>query len=348
MARTVTHTEAVHVLVLSNFTDDWLERLRATSPTLDVQQHGMFAPVEAIPDDVWAEIEVLFTFRTFRRPHQAPRLRWIQLNNAGAERALDEPICQDAQIQLTNLSGITAVPIAEHVFTLLLTWSHRVPRLLSWQTESIWPRQDEVRTALADLHELYGQTLGIVGYGSIGRQVARLARAFGMRVLALQRGTDRRDHGYAMAGTGDPEGALPERFYAPAALHELLGESDVVVLTLPSTAATRGLIDEPALRAMRPSGLLVNVGRGSAVDQVALERALREGWIAGAALDVVEHEPLPADHPLWRMPNVLLTPHIAGITPRYEDRAAALFLENLRRYVADAPLLNVIDRARGY
>ena len=99
---------------------------------------------------------------------------------------------------------------------------------------------------------------------------------------------------------------------------------------------------------MRPSGLLINVGRGSAVDEVALEQALREGWIAGAALDVVEHEPLPADHAFWRMPNLLLTPHIAGITPRYEDRAAALFLENLRRYVAGAPLLNVVDRARGY
>jgi phosphoglycerate dehydrogenase-like enzyme len=120
------------------------------------------------------------------------------------------------------------------------------------------------------------------------------------------------------------------------------------VLALPGTAATHKLIDEAALRSMRKTGFLINVGRGSTVDQVALERALREGWIAGAALDVVEDEPLPADHAFWRMPNVILTPHISGISPRYEDRAAALFVENLKRYVAGDPLLNVIDRERGY
>jgi phosphoglycerate dehydrogenase-like enzyme len=169
-----------------------------------------------------------------------------------------------------------------------------------------------------------------------------------MRVLALQRSTDHRDEGYVVDGTGDPEGVLPERFYAPAALHELLAASAAVVLALPGTDETRGIIDEAALRAMRPSGFLINVGRGSAVDELALERALREGWIAGAALDVVREEPLAADHPLWSVPNLLLTPHIAGIDSHYEDRAAALFCENLRRYVAGDRLLNVIDRDRGY
>jgi phosphoglycerate dehydrogenase-like enzyme len=127
-----------------------------------------------------------------------------------------------------------------------------------------------------------------------------------------------------------------------------MAASDVVVLALPSTAATHRFIDEAALRAMRPSGFLINVGRGTAVDEEALLRALQQGWIAGAALDVVEHEPPPPDHPFWRMPNVFLTPHISGITPRYEERAAALLTENLRRYVAGEPLLNVVDRARGY
>jgi phosphoglycerate dehydrogenase-like enzyme len=308
----------------------------------------MFTSAADIPDDVWATVEVLFTFVTFPRPGQVPRLRWIQLNNAGAERALAEPVTGDAGIALTNLSGIHAIPIAEHVLTLLLTRWHRVPRLLAWHTDRVWPQQDEVRAALAGTEELYGATLGVVGYGSIGRQVARLAHAFGMRVLALQRGTDRRDRGYVIPGTGDPEGSLPERFYEPAALHDLLAASDVVVLALPGTDETRGLIDEAALRAMRPTGLLINVGRGSAIDELALERALREGWIGGAALDVVHTEPLPADHALWSVPNLLLTPHIAGMNAHYEERAAALFTENLRRYVAGEPLLNRVDRARGY
>jgi phosphoglycerate dehydrogenase-like enzyme len=308
----------------------------------------MFTPAADIPDDVWATVEVLLTFLTFPRPAQAPRLRWIQLNSAGVDHALAQPVGQDPQISLTNLSGIHAVPIAEHVFTLLLSWRHQVPRFQAWQANEFWPRQAEVREALAGVDELCGQTLGIVGYGSIGRHVARLARAFGMRVLALQRSTERRDRGYVEPGTGDPEGVLPERFYGPDELSELLAESDVVVLALPSTEATRGLIDEAALRAMRSSGFLINVGRGTAIDEDALQRALREGWIAGAALDVVQREPLPPAHPLWHIPNLLLTPHIAGITPRFEDRAAALFAENLRRYVAGASLLNVYDRSRGY
>ena len=337
-----------HVLVLSSFTPEWLERLRAVSPTLDVQQFGMFAPVSDIPDHVWQTVEVLLTFVTFPRPEQVPALRWIQLNSAGAERALNAPICHEPRVTVTNLSGIGSIPIAEHVFTVLLAWRHHLPRLQRWQVDHVWPRQDEVREALAGFEELHGQTLGVVGYGSIGRQVARLARAFGMRVLALQRGTDRRDRGYVVPGTGDPEGVLPERFFAPDELHALLGESDVVVLALPGTASTNGMLDAAALRAMRPSAYLMNVGRGSTIDEAALERALREGWIAGAALDVLHEEPPPPDHAFWRLPNLLLTPHIAGISPRYEDRAAELFAENLGRYVSGAPLLNVVERERGY
>src|SRR6185437_8877048 len=145
---------------------------------------------------------------------QAPKLRWIQLNSAGADVALAQPDALDSTIRLTNLSGIHAIPIAEHVFTVLLTWRRRVRRVLDWQSQAFWPRQDEVRSVM-DFDELYGQTLGVVGYGSIGRQVARIAHAFGMRVAALQRGDDHRDAGYVVPGTGDPDGTLPERFYAP-------------------------------------------------------------------------------------------------------------------------------------
>jgi phosphoglycerate dehydrogenase-like enzyme len=336
------------VLVLSSFSPARLAQLEALAPTLHVEQRDMFTPVTAISDDVWATVEVLLTFLTFPQRAQAPRLRWIQLNSAGVDHALAQPIGRDPAITLTNLSGIHAVPIAEHVFTLLLTWRHQMPRFQAWQAQQFWPRQAEVREALAGVDELAGLTLGVVGYGSIGRHVARVGRAFGMRVLALQRSTDRRDHGYVEPGTGDPDGTLPERYYGPDELHALLAASDVVVLALPDTPATRGVVDERAFQAMRPSTFLVNVGRGTAIDEDALLRALQTGRIAGAALDVVQQEPLPADHPLWRAPNLLLTPHISGITPRYEDRAAALFAANLGRYVAGEQLLNVYDRSRGY
>jgi phosphoglycerate dehydrogenase-like enzyme len=334
-------------LVLSSFTDAWLARLQAIAPDLRIEQQPMFATVDDLPPALWREVEVLFTFRAFPTREQAPRLRWIQLNSAGAEAALSRSTYLDSTVQLTNLSGIHAVPIAEHVFTVLLAWRRRVPRMLEWQSEAFWPRQDEVRRVM-DFDELHDQTLGVVGYGSIGRHVARIARAFGMRVLALHRGDDHRDHGYVVPGTGDPEGTLPERFFHPRELLWLLAQSDVVVLALPNTAATESLIDEAALRAMKPSAFLVNVGRGNAVDELALQRALAEGWLAGAALDVVRHEPLPADHWLWQAPNVMVTPHVSGISPRYEERSAELFAENLRRYVAGVPLLNLVEPTRGY
>jgi phosphoglycerate dehydrogenase-like enzyme len=335
------------VLVLSTFTGAWLARLRAIAPGMWIEQFPMFASVEDVPSSAWREAEVLFTFRAFPTREQAPGLRWIQLNSAGADAALAQPEYLDGHVQITNLSGIHSIPIAEHVFTVLLAWRRRMERVLEWQSQAFWPRQDEVRSVM-DFDELYGQTLGIVGYGSIGRQIARIARAFGMRVLALHRGDDHRDIGYVVQGTGDPDGSLPERFYAPQALHAMLAECDVVVVALPATPATDGLIDASALRAMKRSAFLINVGRGSAIDESALQVALAEHWLAGAALDVVRSEPLPADHWLWQAPNAVITPHVSGISPRYEERAYALFAENLRRYVAGEALLNVVQPQRGY
>jgi phosphoglycerate dehydrogenase-like enzyme len=169
-----------------------------------------------------------------------------------------------------------------------------------------------------------------------------------MRVFALRRTEGRFDFGYAVNRTGDPEGAIPERFYPADALHEMLAQCDYVVVALPLTAATTHFIGAAELRAMKPSAYLVNIARGSIVDETALIRALREGWIAGAGLDVFEQEPLPPDSPLWEMENVLISPHVAGFTPRYDERATALFAENLSRYLAGQPLLNQVDSCRGY
>jgi phosphoglycerate dehydrogenase-like enzyme len=196
---------------------------------------------------------------------------------------------------------------------------------------------------------LRGATLGIAGYGSIGRAVANLARGFGTRVLATKRSpAEKRDAGYTHPGAGDPEGAIPERIYGPEGLAEMVGRCDYVVLCLPSTPDTDGVVGERVLRAMRPSAYLVNVGRGTVVDEPALVRALKEGWIAGAGLDVFAREPLPVESELWDLPNVICTPHVSNNTADYERDSLGFFAHNLRRYLAGEPLLNVVDLRRGY
>jgi len=279
-------------------------------------------------------------------PEQAPHLRWVQLHSAGINHISHKPLYA-TDVTFTTASGIHAIPIAEYVFTAVLAWYHHLPRILEWQQRGAWP-PDRERLSLFVPEELWGKTIGVVGYGSIGRQVARLATAYGMRVLALQRGADHRDRGFTLPGVGDPEGTLPARYYPPEQLHALLGASDVVVIALPLTPATHGLFDTDAYRAMKPTALLVNIARGDICDEPALVQALKEGQIAGAALDVFHQEPLPPESPLWRLPNVILSPHVTGFTPHYDGRAAQLFTENLRRYVAGEPLLNVVDKTQGY
>jgi phosphoglycerate dehydrogenase-like enzyme len=252
-----------------------------------------------------------------------------------------------SDVAFTTTSGIHAVSIGEYVLAMILAWRHRLPALFDQQRRGEWPPDDQ-RWPLFVPDELAGQTIGIAGYGSIGRQVARLAHAFGMRVLALQQHAGRAQRGFILPGTGDPEGSLPERFFAPGELHALLAASDVVVIALPLTPATTRLFDAAAFAAMKPGALLVNIARGAIVDEGALVAALRSGPLGGAALDVFAHEPLPAGHPLWSLPNVLLSPHISGMTPHYDARASLVFAENLRRYRAGEPLLNLVDKAAGY
>jgi phosphoglycerate dehydrogenase-like enzyme len=177
--------------------------------------------------------------------------------------------------------------------------------------------------------------------------VGRLAHAFGMRVLGMRRGSAAGE-GYRMPELAGQPGDEPDAWYPAGRLGDMLGACDYVVLAVPYTPDTHHLIDEAALRAMRPEAVLINIARGSIVDEAALARALREGWIGGAALDVFEAEPLPKDSPLWAMENVIISPHIAGFSPHYDDRATALFAENLRRYLSGEPLLNRVERGRGY
>ena len=339
--------EPVQVLCTMRFGDDLLEQLRAVSPRLRIEQetcHNAREVAAALKSH--PGVEILYGLNM---PDDlldlAPGLRWVQLHSAGADHLQGHPV-MEADMAVTTASGIHAVPIAEYVMASILAHRWRVPLWTRCQRDHQWPSG---RWATYSRPELRGATIGILGYGSIGREVARLAQAFGMRVLALSRSGKRtQGGGYLQEGIGDPEGAIPEKMYRTEEMGELLPQCDYVVVALPLTSATTHAIGEAELRAMKPTAYLVNIARGAIVDEEALARALKERWIGGAGLDVFEEEPLPTGSPLWEMDNALLSPHVAGFTPRYDERAVALFAANLERYLAGEPLLNALDKKQGY
>src|SRR5574341_1319381 len=336
--------DPIHVLVLSQspMPGPLIDNLRAVSPRLAIEHRTAHSLDEL--GDVWADVEVLYTTGLLPAPERAPRLRWVQGHFAGVDHVIRHPIVQ--RVTLTTTSGIHASNMGEYVAMAILAFAHHLPRMLEHQARAEWTTQ---RWALFVPRELRDLTLGIVGYGSVGREVARLARAFGMRVLATKRDPRHRtDEGWQMSGAGDPAGECVERFYAAAALHEMLAECDFVALTVPLTPETRGLIGEKELRRMKREAVLINVARGEVVDEAALVDALQGGVIGGAALDVFAKEPLPPDSPLWRLPNVIISPHVSGFTPHYDERAMALFAENLRRYVDGKSLLNAVNPRLGF
>ncbi|HLE43395.1 MAG TPA: D-2-hydroxyacid dehydrogenase [Methylomirabilota bacterium] len=253
------------------------------------------------------------------------RLRWLQLTSAGAEHLL--PAREWLRgVAVTNSRGIHADVMADYTFGVLVMLHWDFPRLSRNQQARRWePRSTK---------PLRGKTLGVVGVGAIGREIARRAPAFGMSVQGVRR-----------SGVPVPEVG---RMFGPEGLREMLPSCDFVVLVTPETNETRSLLGERELRAMKRTAYLVNVARGSAVDEGALIRALREGWIAGAALDVFAQEPLPDDHPVWDLSNVIVTPHIAGEPDAYVERVMEIFADNYRRLAAGEPLRNPVDLAQGY
>jgi phosphoglycerate dehydrogenase-like enzyme len=296
---------------------------------------AVFAPLlrDAEIACIYTEVEV--------DPSAAPKLRWVITASAGVDALLGTRLWR-SDVKVVNASGIHAHSIAELVFAMVLSLRHRLPFFLRRQREHVWSQQEaQARSA----GELVGLTLGMLGYGSIGREVGRLAKAFGMRLLATTIDpAKRRDTGFTLPTAGDAEGVLPDVLGGPEFQGQLLAESDIVVVAVPSCPETRHLIGEAELRSMKLTALLVNIARGAVVDEQALIRALRESWIAGAGLDVFTHEPLPADSPLWDLENVIVTPHIAGDSPNYWKRLMMLLAENVRREMAGQPLLNVVDK----
>ncbi|HTK07795.1 MAG TPA: D-2-hydroxyacid dehydrogenase [Ktedonobacteraceae bacterium] len=291
-------------------------------------------------EELWSRLQEAEVLCSYSVPNQwrelAPHLRWLQVASSAVDSLRFSGILETGgQVQITTAIGMNATVIGEYVFGSILMFNRNWPEMVRLQDRHVWPLSSHWYRLGG--RELTGQTLGIVGFGSIGRRVAQLGRAFGMRVLATHRS----------AHAGDQDADV-DQLFASIDLIAMLRQSNYVVLAVPLTAETEGLIGEAELRAMPTQSYLVNVARGRVVQQEALIRALREGWIGGAGLDVVMDEPLPAESPLYRMPNVILTPHIAGVSVQYDQRLAALFADNLRRYRAGQPLLNRYEPARGY
>jgi phosphoglycerate dehydrogenase-like enzyme len=289
-----------------------------------------------IVDEVLAGTEVLLSNPVVPESilQRAPNLKWVQLTSAGADRLIDSELVRSSGVSVTTASGIHAVPIGEYVIGAIIAFAKGFPRAFRGQQENTW------RPYIAS--ELEDATVGILGLGAIGRHVAKLAKGFGMRVIATRRSQEKRLSG---VDAGEPN---VDEMFARDEIPALLGECDYVVVAVPLTEESRHLIGESELAAMKRNAVIVNIARGAVIDQQALIRAVKNGVIGGAVLDVTDPEPLPPDSELWRLDNVMITPHISGGTPKYMDRAIELFCDNLRRYLAGEPLRNVVDSSRGY
>jgi phosphoglycerate dehydrogenase-like enzyme len=306
--------------------DTYADALRAAAPGARVLTHSPAAvwtgnPEEAtvayLSSDMWRTRmarEVLVGVAGW------PALDWFHTSSAGVDHPSFGKLLERG-VTVTNAAGVNGGVIAQHVLALMLGHARRLDQYRAFQARTEWAR--------LECDELAGATALIVGLGGIGSAVARLCQAFEMRVIGVRRSVDR-------------PAPNVDRLAPPGEFREVLPAADFLVLACPLTEATRGLIDEAALAAMKPAAYLVNVARGPVVDAAALDRALREGRLGGAALDEFDREPLPADSPLWTTPHLTITPHSASSSPANPERNARFFIENLARYVRGEPLRNVV------
>lgn len=294
-------------------------------------------PLERIRD-----AEVCFALFPPANHREMRRLRWLQIGSTGYSQLFGHDLPARG-IRATNARGCFDVPIAEWSIAMLVALARDLRQMLRNQDAAHWDRSARFQ------NELRGATLGLWGYGGLARETARLARHLGLRLHVLSRsGVGPRREVYTVPGTGDPEGVLPDRVFRAGEELPFLRSLDYLLVALPLTRATEGLIGERELRALPPHAFILNPARGPIIQQSALLRALHEKWIAGAALDTHYAYPLPAEHPLWKMPNVILTPHIAGssLSPRYRPRLWEIFTANLDRFLRGAPLLNELTPAQ--
>jgi phosphoglycerate dehydrogenase-like enzyme len=340
--------DKVKVLVAANVSEDELARMHAVSERLEVTaayplfraerqrlsaNGGLGEDLDNLSPELralLADAEILFCDRLpVSVLPLAPRLKWAQLSTVGSDAVLGRT--GPLSIKVTVARGTPSPNIAEHVIMSMLMLSKQAPRLMEAQKEHRWERR-------LPMVELTGKTVGIVGLGSIGKAVAQRVRAFEMSVLGMRRSRHL-----------DPDvlNMVDDLFFGER-LSQMLSRSDFVVVAVPLTAETKGMIGERELRAMKSTAYSINVARGDIVDEAALTKALEEGWIAGAALDVFATEPLPPDSPLWDLPGIIISPHVSGTSDRRKERLIDLFCDNLWRYLRGGALINQVDWTLGY
>ncbi len=320
-----------HHLPIWRLPEGYVERIRRRARTaFDIEiPLTEEAFVRALP-----QAEVLFAWGLARRHvEKADSLRWMHTPLAGVDRVLNPELLR-ANVRITSSRGVNTVAVAEHALGLILALTRGIADSVRAQADRRWA-QEALHGRRPPLDTLQGKTLGILGLGDIGSALAQRAHALGMSVWGMTR-------------RPRPKPAYVERMLVAGREDTLLRSSDILVLAVPLTPATTGFIGERELNRMKPTSILINVGRGALVQESALVRALREGWIAGAGLDVFATEPLSPASPLWSFPQVVITSHVAGTHPRYMALAADLFLENLKRYLAGGPLLSEVDKEAGY
>ena len=343
----------VRVVIASFLEPRHVDRIRAVNPRLQVVYEPHLLPPPRFASDhvghpferseedekrwtsLLAEAEILFDFDRSHLedlPQHGPSLKWIQATSAGIGQLVTQYryAARMPGTLFTTASGVHAIPLAEYAMMSILMFRRRVPKMLADQRERRWEP-----FASTDVME---RSLAVVGMGSIGREVARVASEFGMRTIGVKR---------TVAGV-DPDALHLDALYGLDELHEALRGAEHVVLSVPHMPETEGMIGADELALLAPGAILVNVARGAVVDESALVDALKSDHLGGAALDVFQEEPLPADSPFWAMPNVLVCAHSAGMSDRENERITDIFCDNLRRYLAGEPLVNVLDSARMY
>lgn len=322
------------------WSDEQGRTLEAICPGIELAHTNTSNPEQLAPTGV----DILVTEQVPRNLAAWNRLRWVQLLSAGANQLLGHPI-QRTTIPVTTASGTHGVPIAQFVTCWSLMMAHRAAQLLQFKSSRTWPN----RLALAG-SILRGQTAGIIGYGSIGRECGRQLSALGMRVVCLKRDPDRRvDDGYnAWPGTGDPEGTIPSAWFGSHQVDDMLPRCDLIVVAVPCTPQTEGMLGARELQRLKVGARMIVISRGGIVPEQALADALRSGRLAEAVVDCFVQEPLPADHFFFDVPNLTLTPHMSGVYDGFWPAMVGLIRENLIRFQSGRPLLNLTNSDNGY
>lgn len=339
-------SQPTHVLIDHQLDAKYIERIAAAGQDVRVlttfPNTGAVGPVTGEQnarrfegeqlDEVLGQAEVLFAFNfPVEWLSRAPHLKWVQLASAGSDHMQRAGIFDlRPDLILTTCSGVHEVPISEHIVGMVLYFARRFQVAVRNQPGHAWQRYQ------AD--EASGKTVCFIGYGPIARRAAFLCNALGMRVQVVR----------ASIAEEQPGAEHVDRYYPGAMLNQALSQSDYIVVAAPRTPATEGMIGREQFAAMKEGAVLINISRGALVDEDAMIEALREGKLGGAGLDVFREEPLQERSPLWDMPNVLVTPHVSGSSPHYNERATSIFADNLSRYTRGEPLRNLVIKERGY